>query len=178
MPLSFDKRKKLRGQHFISSFGGGRSSPSSSPSSPSSPLPLPPKKNGVEDVPCKVLPTRPSWCVYIRFPKKRKLKDFPVFVSTSTFSAVKDWLQKKSIQFFHKLLIIKYTSNMQYVVSCLWFLFINAKIYSAWIHSESWNFYSRVNGDQSSKSYNTSPPLDCSLWPWTTIYLTTSWKIF
>ena len=36
---------------------------------------------------------------------------------------------KQSIQFFHKRLIIKYASNMQYVVSCLWFLF-NAKIYS------------------------------------------------
>ena len=33
---------------------------------------------------------------------------------------------KQSIQFFHKLLIIKYASNIQYVVSCLWFLF-NAK---------------------------------------------------
>ena len=36
---------------------------------------------------------------------------------------------KQSIQFFHKLLIVKYASNMQYVdeVSCLWFLF-NGKI--------------------------------------------------
>ena len=32
------------------------------------------------------------------------------------------------MQFFHKLLIIKYASNMQYVVSCLRFLF-NAKMY-------------------------------------------------
>ena len=30
---------------------------------------------------------------------------------------------KQSIQFLYKLLIIKYASNMQYVVSCLWFLF-------------------------------------------------------
>ena len=175
MPLSFDKRKSCAGNILFPALVVRGLLP------PPPPPPLPPKKNGVEDVPCKVLPTRPSWCVYIRFPKKRKLKDFPVFVSTSTFSAVKDvtqdWLQKKSMQFFHKLLIKKYTSNVQYVVSCLWFLF-NAKIYSAWMHSESWNFYSRVNGDQSSKSYNTSPPLDCSLWPWTTIYLTTSWKIF
>ena len=34
---------------------------------------------------------------------------------------------KQSIQFFYKLLIIKYASNMQYVDSCLWFLF-NVKI--------------------------------------------------
>ena len=34
---------------------------------------------------------------------------------------------KRSIQFFDKLLIIKYASNLQYVVSCLRFLF-NVKI--------------------------------------------------
>ena len=59
-----------------------------------------------------------------------------VFSSTS-ISAVKganckhvtkDWLHKQSMQFFWKLLIIKYAPNMQYVLSRAWFLF-NAKIY-------------------------------------------------